>query len=148
MPTNIAKHVSLTSLSTYDDSVLLLSRLVLGAFLVWGVWDNISSTERMDEFVRFMTAHGFVRPSLMAHLSVYAQFLIGISFIVGLGIRWAGILCAINFIVAIVMVDYKLGIRGSFPSACLILFGLYYMTHGGGRWSLDYFLNLKATTTP
>lgn len=130
----------LERLSAYEDSVLLLTRVVLGSFLVWGVWDNISSAERMEEFVKFLTAHGFLWPVAMAHLSVYVQFLIGLSFIAGFGIRWAGILCVVNFTVAIVMVDHKLGIRGSFSSACLILFGLYFTAHGGGKWSLDHAL--------
>jgi putative oxidoreductase len=144
MAMNTIKSANLERLSAYEDSVLLLARVVLGSFLVWGVWDNISSAERMDEFVRFLTAHDFPWPVAMAHLSVYAQFLIGISFIAGFGIRWAGILCGVNFTVAIVMVDYKLGIRGSFSSACLILFGLYFMVHGGGKWSLDHFLKHRA----
>ena len=147
MAMNTLEKSNLERLSAYDGSVLLLARVVLGSFLIWGVWDNISSAERMDEFVRFLTAHGFLWPTAMAHLSVYAQFLIGLSFIAGFGIRWAGILCAINFTVAIVMVDHKLGIRGSFSSACLILFGLYFTAHGGGKWSLDHVLKHRVFST-
>jgi putative oxidoreductase len=121
----------------FDDLALLAARLVLGAFLVWGVWDNVTSAARMAEFAGFLKLHGFPMPEIAAPLSVYAQLLTGIAFILGLATRWAGLLCAINFAVAVAMVDYKLGIRGAFPATCLILFGLIFATAGAGRWSID-----------
>ncbi len=120
-----------------EDTALLLLRLLVGSFLVWGVADNILSAERMDEFVRFLTQFGFPLPDLMARLSVWAQLLCGLSFILGLGVRWTGILCLINFIVAIVMVDQHQGVRAMFPSACLVAIGLLLLAHGAGRYSLD-----------
>ncbi len=64
----------------------------------------------------------------------------------GLFTRWAGILCVINFLVAIVMVDRFEGMRDSFPSACLVVIGLYLATHGAGRFSVDS--ALKANDAP
>lgn len=119
------------------DVVLLTARVAIGAFLIWGVWDNIDSTARMAEFAGFLKLHGFPLPEIAAPLSVYAQFLCGVAFILGLGTRWAGLLCAINFAVAIAMVDAKLGIRGAFPATALVLFGLIFATIGAGRYSLD-----------
>lgn len=120
-----------------EDTALLLLRLLVGSFLVWGVADNILSAERMDEFVRFLTQFGFPLQDIMARLSVWAQLLCGLSFILGLGVRWTGILCLINFIVAIVMVDQYQGIRAMFPSACLVAIGLLLLARGAGRHSLD-----------
>ncbi|MFV3129947.1 DoxX family protein [Niveispirillum sp. KHB5.9] len=120
-----------------EDVALLVLRLMVGAFLVWGVADNILSAERMEEFVRFLEKFGFPLPELMARLSVYAQFLCGLGFMLGLSTRWAAILCIVNFIVAIVMVDHVLGIRGMFPSACLIAIGLLLLARGPGRYGLD-----------
>lgn len=127
----------LTPLKRFDDAALLLLRLMIGAFLVWGVFDNLISAERMQEFRDFLASAGFIWPGFMALLSVWAQFLVGIAFILGIATRWAGLVCAINFVVAIVMVDVAGGIRGMFPSACLVLIGLYLATHGAGRFSLD-----------
>jgi putative oxidoreductase len=73
----------------------------------------------------------------MAPLSVYAQAAVGIAFILGLGTRWAGLVCAFNFVVAVVMVDAKLGIRGAFPATALVLFGLLFAALGAGRYGLD-----------
>ena len=122
---------------TRSDVVLLAARLAIGAFLVWGVWDNVTSAARMAEFARFLAAHGFPLPGIAAPLSVYAQLFCGIAFILGLATRWAGLICAVNFAVAVAMVDAKLGIRGAFPATCLILFGMIFATIGAGRHSVD-----------
>lgn len=122
------------------DAALLLLRLVVGAFLIWGVWDNIVSAARMAEFVGFLTQFKFAYPEIMAPLSVYAQFLCGAAFILGLLTRWAGWVCVINFIVAVVMVDAAGGIRAAFPATMLILVGAYLGTYGAGRFSLDALL--------
>lgn len=129
----------LTHLRRHDDFGLLLLRLMVGAFLVWGVADNIASAERMHEFERFLAKYKFPWPAVMARLSVWVQFAVGIGFIAGLFTRWAGWLCVINFIVAIVMVDRFGGIRGMFPAACLVFIGLYLGLHGAGRFGLDRF---------
>lgn len=132
--------VYLEGAQRFSDSALLALRIMVGAFLVWGVWDNIISADRMREFVDFLSKFNFPLPEVMARLSVWAQFLIGLSFITGLLTRWAGILCIINFIVAIWMVDRFAGVRGAFASACLVAIGLYLATYGAGRFSLDSFI--------
>ncbi len=129
--------IFLSPLKRLSDPALLLLRLMVGAFLVWGVWDNISSPAHMAEFVAFLRKFGFPAPELLAPLSVYAQFSVGLAFILGLFTRWAGVICAINFVVAIAMVDRFGGIRGSFASACLVLIGLYLATYGAGRFGFD-----------
>lgn len=122
------------------DAALLLMRIVVGAFLIWGVSDNILSAEDMRAFERFLERYGFPLPAVMARVSVWAQFLVGVSFITGFLTRWAGIVCAINFTVAIVMVDAAGGIRNAFPATCLVLIGLYLATHGAGHLSVDHHL--------
>src|SRR6187402_284856 len=66
--------VLLQDLHRASDWAVLALRLFVGAFLVWGVWDNITSSARMDEFAKFLRHHGFAAPALMARLSVWAQF--------------------------------------------------------------------------
>ena len=130
----------LQGLSPLRDHALLLLRLVVGSFLIWGVLDNILSAERMAEFEAFLGHHGFLMPALMAQLSVWAQFLVGCGFVLGLLSRWAGLLCAANFLVAIIMVDAAGGIRAAFPSAALICIGLLIASSGPGRFALDRYL--------
>ena len=132
--------LTLQPLSRGADAALLLVRVTLGAFLIYGVWDNIVSAERMAEFAGFLAKFGFPAPGFMAPLSVWAQFLCGVAFILGVATRWAGLVCAFNFIVAIAMVDHLGGVRASFPSACLVVVGLYLATHGAGRLAIENLL--------
>ena len=74
----------------YADAGLLLLRCATGVFLIYQSHDNVFSAARMDEFVKFLTHFGFAYPELMAPLSVYAQFLAGIGFILGLFTRFFG----------------------------------------------------------
>jgi putative oxidoreductase len=131
------KFLSLSPAQRFGDFALLLLRIFVGLFLVWGVWDNVTSPARMHEFQEFLGKHGFAAPGLMAPLSVYLQLLVGIAFVLGLFTRWAGLVCVVIFLVAIVMVDHHGGMRGIFPSGCLVAIGLYLATHGAGRFSLD-----------
>ncbi len=127
----------LNSAQRFGDFALLLLRMFVGLFLIWGVWDNITSAERMREFAEFLAKHRFAQPALLAQLSAWAQLAVGMAFITGLLTRWAGIICVVNFLVAIVMVDRLGGMRGVFPSGCLVVVGLYLATYGAGRFSLD-----------
>ena len=131
------KLLFLNSAQRFSDFALLLLRVFVGLFLIWGVWDNVTDTARMHEFASFLAKHEFPSPKILAPLSVYLQLAIGAGFVLGLFTRWAGILCVIVFVVAIAMVDRFGGMRGIFPSGCLVVIGLYLATHGAGRLSMD-----------
>ena len=140
------KFLFLSPAQRFSDFALLLLRVFVGLFLIAGVWDNITDPARMREFVEFLRKFHFAAPELLAPVSVYVQFLVGVGFVLGLFTRWAGILCAINLVVAIVMVDRFGGMRGAFPSGALVFIGLYLASHGAGRLSLDS--ALKANELP
>jgi len=131
------KLLFLNSAQRFADFALLLLRVFVGIFLLWNVWDHITSTERMHEFVEFLRKHHFPSPEILGPLSAYLQLAIGAGFIAGLFTRWAGIFCALNFAIAIAMVDRFEGMRGVFPSGCLVFIGLYLATYGAGRLSVD-----------
>lgn len=130
-----------------EPAVLLLMRMFVGAFLIWGVWDNIVDATRMAEFASFLRQNGFPRADLLAPTSVWAQLAVGIGFILGAAIRWAGILCMINFIIAVVMVDLESGLRAAFPAAMLSIVGLYFATRGAGPFSLDAIIRGRKDAT-
>lgn len=136
----------LTRLEGLRDAALLALRLVTGAFLVHGVWDNIASGERMHEFAQFLAANGFAWPELMAPLSVHAQFAIGIALIAGLATRWAGLLLAFNFVVAVIMVHWDQGFRDWWPAIVLVAFGFLFATIGAGRYAADNLLERRTAT--
>ena len=131
------KIVFLASAQRFADFTLLLMRVFVGCFLVWSVWKNVTSLEQMHEYEEYLGEHGFSSPRLLAPVSVYLQLAVGICFVTGVFSRWAGLLCAIHFAVAIAMIDHSGGMRGIFPSGCLVVIGLYLATHGAGRFSID-----------
>lgn len=139
--------LTLAPLARHENATLLLLRLGVGAFLVWGVADNLLSSARMAEFEAFLAQHGFPLPALMAPISVWVQCVVGLAFILGLFTRWAGLLCSLNFVVAIIMVDAQNGIRAAFPATCLVLIGLYLATRGAGAYGLDRFVERPASSS-
>jgi putative oxidoreductase len=128
----------LTPLRKSSDLALLLLRWVTGAFLIWQSHDNIFSAARMDEFEKFLVQFNFPMPELMAPLCVYAQFLCGIAFVLGLLTRWAGLVTAFVFVVAVWMVHWPQDFVGWWPALILIFLGLLFATQGAGRYSLDH----------
>ena len=134
----------LPRLRRHEDLGLLLLRAVTGAFLVYQSHDNVLSAARMVEFEKFLAHFHFVYPELMAPLSVYAQFAAGIAFILGLVTRWAGLLMAFNFVVAVWMVHWNDPVPGIWPAAILIFLGLYFAVRGSGRYGLDAALEGRA----
>jgi uncharacterized membrane protein YphA (DoxX/SURF4 family) len=133
----------LTPLKRGADLALLLLRLVTGAFLVWQSHDNIFSAERMDEFVGFLTQFNFIMPELMAPLCVYAQFLCGLAFVLGLLTRWAGVITTFVFVVAVWMVHWPQDFPGWWPALILVFLGILFATSGAGRYSVDALIEDK-----
>ena len=134
--------ITLPGMARHTDIAVLLLRLYLGGFLIWGVWDNITSAERMAEFAGFLTAIGSPLPELAAPVSVGAQFLVGVLLIPGVLTRWAGMLLAVNFLVAVALIGTSEGVfpdvtRELFGPMMCVLAGLVLATHGAGRWSVD-----------
>lgn len=128
-------------LSRFHDLTLLALRLFLGAFLIYGVWDNITSAARMAEFEQFLSAIHCPLPAVAAPVSVWTQFIVGLLLMPGLWTRWAGLLLAANFVVAVVLLA-RVGqdFRELFPPAILIFVGLCLATGGAGALSLDKLL--------
>ena len=127
-----------TWMGRFHDLSLLVLRLFVGAFLIWGVWDNITSAARMKEFEAFLSGLNCPLPALAAPVSVWAQFLIGVLLIPGLLTRWAGVVLAFNFLVAVaLMAPTGADFRALYNPAILIFVGLLLAAGGAGRWSLD-----------
>ena len=121
----------------HADFSLLLLRCVTGAFLIYQSHDNVFSAERMLEFEKFLAQFGFAAPRLMAPVAVYAQFAAGIAFILGFLTRWAGLVTAAQFVVAVWMVHWNDPVPGIWPAAILIFLGLYFGLRGSGRYGID-----------
>jgi putative oxidoreductase len=132
--------ILLEPLRGLSDAALLLLRMLVGAFLMWGTWDNIVSAERMHEFVEFLTLLNCPLPEVAALISVYAQFACGALILLGLLTRWAGVVMTFNFMVAVALLTLGGGqtdFRALFPPLVMIAIPLLLATHGAGKLSLD-----------
>lgn len=132
--------IFLEPLRGLSDVALLLLRILVGAFLMWGTWDNITSAERMQEFADFLAHLNCPLPEIAAPVSVYAQFACGALILLGLLTRWAGLVMTFNFIVAIALLTLGGGesdFRALFPPLVMIAIPLLLATHGAGRFALD-----------
>src|SRR5688572_3095557 len=107
--------LALPQLARFSDFALVLLRVLIGAFLMWGTWDNIASGERMAEFAGFLAQLGCPAPEITAPVSVYAQFICGALILLGLLTRWAGLIMTVNFIVAVWLVHPGADFRAMFP---------------------------------
>mgnify|MGYP003575076943 CR=1 FL=1 len=112
-------------------------RLLVGSRLLYGVYDNIISWEQMRHFAEFLKTFLFPFPVLSAVVSVYAQAIAGLLFIMGYKIKWAALLMVFNFAIAYALVhwgkpyDQSTGVLAMLFSAVLFLFT------GAGKWSFD-----------
>ena len=127
----------LSGLGRYREVGILALRLFLGFTLIYGTVDNVLSAERMLEFRDFLAANGFPSPLASAYLSAYAQFVCGFLILLGLLTRWAAIVMAINFIVALVMVHVGLPFGENISPLAMLFSSLLFVLYGGGPMSVD-----------
>jgi putative oxidoreductase len=136
--------LSLQFLDLFRPLSWLALRLYLGWFLIVGVWDNVTSAERMTEFEGFLRNLNCPMPEIAAPVSVYAQLIIGVLLIPGLFARLAGLVLAFNFAVAVVlMMGAGLGERDIYDPAILVFVGALLATTGAGALSVDRLLLRK-----
>ena len=119
-------------------------RLLIGAFIIWGVQDNIVSHERMVEFEKFLAAKGTPSPAFAARLSCYAQLICGISILLGAFIRLTSVAFIINFIAAILIAHRGDTFRNMFPALMMLASGLFFLVHGAGKPSVDEWLERRS----
>ncbi|MDZ4053747.1 MAG: DoxX family protein [Phenylobacterium sp.] len=127
--------LNLSWLGGIEPWVRLLTRLVVGVFLVWSVWDEVTQAPAMQALADALAGDGAPWAGLAARISVYTQMACGLAFIAGLVTRWAGVICAILFTVT---AAYALGdsIESAMPAVLLALIGLDMLARGPGRYNL------------
>ncbi len=117
-------------LDKYSKYGEVFIRIILGFHLIYGTQDNVFSWDRMLEFSDFLTGFGFPLPLLSAIVSVYAQFLSGIMYVIGFHVRIAAMIMVFNFTVAILMVHIGDSYPGMFPAIVMLAGSLYLLFNG------------------
>ena len=133
----------LLPLDKYREYGPIFIRLIIGSFIIWGVQDNILSYAQMLEFRDFLAARGVPLPLVAAHLSVYTQFICGLSILFGAFLRLTSIPFIINFIAAILIAHRGDTFRGMLPALVMLFSGLFFLLHGAGKLSVDELLERR-----
>jgi putative oxidoreductase len=119
------------------ESGVIILRLLIGWRLIDGTQDNVFSWARMLEFRDFLEQRGVIYPLFSANLSVYAQFVCGILFILGWFTRPAAIVMIINFIAALIIAHIGATFEQSFDALAMLFGALFFLVHGAGKYSVD-----------
>lgn len=118
----------------------LFVRLFAGTFLIYMSQDNVFDWARMLEFEAFLRRFGFPLPLVCAVVSVAAQFLAGVAFLLGAQVRWAALAMGVNFVVALAVVHTRLPFREALDPAAMLASALCLLFSGAGAFSVDSLL--------
>lgn len=122
----------------YSSWSPLFIRLVAGFHLIYGVLDNVLSRTRMTEFIQYLNTHG-VPYSIAAYLSVYAQLICGVCFILGCFQRTSAFVMILNFIFALIIAHVGDRYDNLFPALFMLASSLSLFFSGAGKLSLDQY---------
>jgi len=121
----------------YRDYAAFFIRLAIGSRLIAGTQDNVFSHERMQEFVAFLAANGTPFPEVGAPASVYAQFICGALFILGLWTRPAAAVMIVNFVAALFIAHRQTPFEANWPALMMLAAAIFFLLHGPGRPSIE-----------
>lgn len=122
----------------YSSWSPLFIRLVVGFHLIYGVIDNVVSHARMVEFIQYLNIH-HVPYSIAAYLSVYAQLVCGVCFILGCFQRVTAFIMILNFVFALLIAHLGDSYNNLFPALFMLASSLSLFFSGAGKLSLDQY---------
>lgn len=134
MPVSLRRSNFFGNHAGYGPAVL---RLAVGLHLISGTQDNLLSWPRMLEFRDFLASEGFPVPLVSAVVSVVAQFLCGLCYVVGFQTRMAALVMVFNFLVAFFAVHLGDSYGAAFPALMMLAGSLSLLFSGPGAWSVD-----------
>ncbi|MFN2510583.1 MAG: DoxX family protein [Pyrinomonadaceae bacterium] len=129
--------LQLSLLEKYKEYGVIFIRLIVGFHLIYGTQDNVLSYARMEEFAGFLSVRGVPFPLFSAFLSVYAQLICGVLFIVGLATRYAAVVMIVNFVAALVIAHIGDTYPNMFAALMMLAAACFFLLHGAGKLSVD-----------
>lgn len=119
------------------DYGLLALRLVIAWRLIGGTILFVPGGKKMNAVISYFNSLEIPFPEICTYISVYAQFVCGILFALGLFIRPAAIVMIANFTVAIIAAHLNDPIGTSFAAWAILAASLHFLFAGAGRISLQ-----------
>jgi putative oxidoreductase len=132
---------------TTGDALLLIGRILLGWLFLTTAWGKLFGG--IDGFAGYLRALKVPAPEFWAWIGAIVEFVVGVTLILGLGTRYAALLCVLFLIVATALAhrywEYPPAQMGAqktnFLKNLAILGGaLFLFVSGGGRFSIDRIL--------
>ncbi len=122
-------------------------RLVIGFRLVEGMWNIVFNWQQLVGIKDFFAQINLPVPMISAIVAVYAEFICGIFFIIGLWVREVALIMIINFIVAIAVVDIHNSFEEGFAAWVIIAASIFFLFYGAGKISIDEWRRKYRTAT-
>lgn len=129
------------------DYGIIFLRLVIGCRLIVAVWGVVFSWQNMLGVKDFFQSVHIPIPMISAVVAVFAEFICGILYTIGLWVRYAALLMIINFIVAISFVDVHNNFEKAFPAWVILAASVFFLFYGAGKISIDEQLNKRITSS-
>jgi putative oxidoreductase len=135
---------------TTGDALLLIGRILLGWLFLTTAWGKLFGG--IDGFAGYLRALKVPAPEFWAWIGAVVEFVVGVTLILGLGTRYAALLCVLFLIVATALAhrywEYPPAQMGAqktnFLKNLAILGGaLFLFVSGGGRFSIDRMLTKR-----
>lgn len=124
----------------------LFIRVAIGLVFINSGWFKVAN---IDAIVGFFGMMGI--PPFLTYIVSYAEFIGGILFILGLFVRYVGVVTSIIMLVALIKVHlpngYHLANNGYEYVLVLLLCSLAMITLGAGKYSIEYFFNRNKEVT-
>ncbi len=127
-----------------------LLRIVLGAAMLYNGWDKVypaggfnghNTLAAEEHFCHYIAGMGL--PYWLGYVSAFAEVAGGICMILGLFVRFFGLLIAGNMLIAIALVNRHHGYTGSEYSIALTAIATMLLLTGPGRLALDRRLGIN-----
>jgi len=112
-------------------------RMITGFHLLYSVVDRMMSTDKMQTFIQFLIQHEVIAPAWTAYVSVYIQFLAGISYILGFYQRTSAFIMVIHFLFALFIVHIGDTYLHTFPTLFMLAASISLFFSGAGKLAID-----------
>jgi putative oxidoreductase len=121
------------------DILILFLRLMVGSFLIYhGI--EVFDSAKMDGYAGWMPRFRLLSPSQIAYAGKAAELVTGILLTLGLFVRPA----SAAIIAVFLFITFRLGEGRIYMEEqhpfMFVLFGILFLVAGGGKWSIDKYL--------
>jgi len=125
----------------------LFIRIAIGLVFINSGWFKVANIEVISGFFGMMGI-----PAFLTYFVAYAEFIGGILYILGLFVKYVGVITGVIMLVAILKVHlpngYHLANNGYEYVLVLMLCSMAMVTLGAGKYSLEYLLKRRKEVSP